>query len=1325
MDAKAVDAHSSRRWSRVAVVVAVLFMLLDVVRLVVLPQAYQETFMDGFEAVVGLLCAVACGFAAARSTPVGKGLWIMPTIFFVLMAVADFHDFLQDISLVAGPLSSAIDFLGWCAYIPLALLIFFPIEKGGRPDWSWLSFLDFLLVTGAVTLATFQLIYLPRSLMGQPWTVIGYPELVRNVLLSGGLLMRMGFDPSPEARAFYWRVAGVFAGVTFLRGVFPEYLNPIVAVARPALWLALGILAVHWEDVPGDRAEQAGRRGALSLFLSLSAAATMFLVVALALSAPAPYRRLMYISAGISAVLFILRSSLAEHSRHASETKLRTSEQDYRVLFESAVVPILIFEPETERILQSNAAACELYGVAPGGLVGASLREFTKDVARGETQIAELLRTGACQKFESVHLTRDGREINVLVSSSVVQYRGQMAILSFNRDVTKRRRAEEALRESEERFRSLVENATVGIYRTTPDGRILMANPALVKMLGYNSLEDLRSRNLENEGFEPNYPRSEFKARLEQKGEVRGLVEAWTRRDGTTLFIRESARAIRDSGGAILFFDGIVEDITEQKRVEEALHQSEARFRTLIEQAPVAIGISRKGMIFYANRKYLEMYGFESVEEIVGRSIGEQWAPEFRGMIEERARQRSLGLKVPSRYEATGQRKDGSQFPVQVEVTMVNLPDGPALIGFLTDITERKSAEEQIKASEEKFRKAFMTGADAFYIATLNEGRILEVNDRFQDVFGYSRDEAIGKTSLELGLYADPDDRRMMVSEIKAKGHVRNLQLKGRRKGGDPIILLISVNLLQGNDGQLILGVVRDITEHTRAEESLIRLHQAVDASGEVIFMTDREGIITFVNPEFSRLYGYSEEEVLGKVTPRILKSGVTPPENYAKFWRTILEKRVARGEVINKSKDNKLVTVESSVNPVLDKSGNIEGFLAIQRDITGRKQLEEQFRQAQKMEAVGRLAGGVAHDFNNLLTIINGYAQLLLERFRSEDGPSAQLREILSAGERATGLTRQLLAFSRKQVLEPKILDLNDVMEGMQKMLRRLIGEDVELHILPGKGLGLVKADPTQIEQVILNLAVNARDAMPYGGKLTIETANAELDEGYARTQSDVIPGHYVMLGLRDTGVGMDPQTLVHIFEPFFTTKERGKGTGLGLSTVYGIVKQTGGHISVHSEPGHGTTFNVYLPGSDRVSETSAQNKNSARPLGGSETILLVEDEEAVRALAVRVLKEYGYRVLDTTSPRHAVELSERQEQPIDLLLTDVVMPGMSGRDIAKHLGFTRPKMKVLYVSGYTDDIIAHHGVLEPGTAFLQKPFTPEALARKVREVLDQASLS
>jgi two-component system, cell cycle sensor histidine kinase and response regulator CckA len=502
--------------------------------------------------------------------------------------------------------------------------------------------------------------------------------------------------------------------------------------------------------------------------------------------------------------------------------------------------------------------------------------------------------------------------------------------------------------------------------------------------------------------------------------------------------------------------------------------------------------------------------------------------------------------------------------------------------------------------------------------------------------------------------------------------------------------------------------------------ESDQRYRRMVETTNEGVCTIDAGARTTFMNARLIALLGDTPEAVLD----RPLLDFVHDDSRAA--VETKLEHRGAgtlgQTEVRLKRKDGATLWVLLDSTPIFDDAGDYEGTLFMAMDVTARKRLETQLRQAQKMEAIGSLAAGVAHDFNNVLSVIMSYANLVLEELRPGDPIRAELDEVRKAGEKGANLTRQLLAFSRQQLLEPRVLDLNQTALGMEKMLRRLLGEDVELSLLTGHRVGRVRADPGQMEQVIMNLVVNARDAMPSGGQVTIETANAELDASYAALHLDVVAGSYVMIAVTDTGTGMDAAVQARIFEPFFTTKEKGKGTGLGLSTVFGIIRQSGGHLWVYSEPGKGSTFKIYLP---RIDDQAGHGTYPTPPppatLRGSETVLLVEDEEQVRAIMRAILRRNGYNVLEAQNGGEAFLICEKYTAKIDLLLTDVVMPRMTGRELAERLSPMRPKMKVLYVSGYTENSIVHHGVLDAGIAFLQKPITPDALLRKVREVLDQ----
>jgi two-component system, cell cycle sensor histidine kinase and response regulator CckA len=499
--------------------------------------------------------------------------------------------------------------------------------------------------------------------------------------------------------------------------------------------------------------------------------------------------------------------------------------------------------------------------------------------------------------------------------------------------------------------------------------------------------------------------------------------------------------------------------------------------------------------------------------------------------------------------------------------------------------------------------------------------------------------------------------------------------------------------------------------------EELFRLIS--ENAADMIALVDSSGRRIYNSPSYGKTLGYTKEELQKMPLEQIHPEDLPQIEEAAReAFRGESGRRI---EYRMRHKDGSWRIFESTASPVSDPSGKVEKLVIVNRDITDRKRLEEQFRQAQKMEAVGQLSGGVAHDFNNLLGVIIGYGEILQEGLAADHPLRPSADEILHAGRRAAALTRQLLAFSRQQVLEPKVLNVNAVVQDMESMLRRLIGENMELTSGLDPDLGTVKADQGQLEQVIMNLAVNARDAMPEGGKLLIETTNTEMDSTFVRRYPyPVKPGPYVMLTVSDTGMGMDAATRARIFEPFFTTKQKGQGTGLGLSMVYGVVKQSDGYIDVYSEPGIGTTFKIYLPRADEAAAPQKPQTAMSSALPGRETVLMVEDEGALRTLTSNLLEMCGYVVLAAKNGAEALDISQRHASPIDLLLTDMVMPGISGRVLADQLIQLRPRIKVVYMSGYTGQTVGAHGILDPGSLFLQKPFTRDALARKLREALD-----
>jgi len=507
------------------------------------------------------------------------------------------------------------------------------------------------------------------------------------------------------------------------------------------------------------------------------------------------------------------------------------------------------------------------------------------------------------------------------------------------------------------------------------------------------------------------------------------------------------------------------------------------------------------------------------------------------------------------------------------------------------------------------------------------------------------------------------------------------------------------------------------------AEESLRKLSRAVEHSADMVMITDRSAIIEYVNPAFEALSGYTRDEVLGQ-TPRVLNSGQQEPEVYQDMWKTILQGNVYRGILVNRKKNGELFYVEQSICPVPDAEGRVTHFISNGRDLTDRFRLEAQLLQAQKMDAIGRLAGGVAHDFNNLLTIITSYSELALDAVVPSTPLEAKLKEILSAARRAAGLTRQLLAFSRKQPQALRVMELNQAVAGIAATLHRLIGEDIEFHFTPGEGMGLVRIDPVQIEQILMNLAANARDAMPQGGHFQIETCNVILEADYIHCKPAIIPtGQYALITVRDDGAGIPPKHLPHIFEPFYTTKPSGHGTGLGLATVYGIVKQNRGFIWAYSEPGMGSVFKIYLPcvaGRSHCIEIPEQEAAAAAL--GSETVLLVEDEDAVRKATAEFLTQRGYSVLEAKDGLDALSVARNHGSTIHLVVTDVVMPNMSGGQLARELAPLRPETKFLFVSGYAGKTVLDHNVVDLETNFLQKPYTLKQLSGRVRAALEHA---
>ncbi|MEW5979019.1 MAG: PAS domain S-box protein [Acidobacteriota bacterium] len=760
--------------------------------------------------------------------------------------------------------------------------------------------------------------------------------------------------------------------------------------------------------------------------------------------------------------------------RKEAEAHLQESEALFHSLFDQVPIGLGLAAPDG-RLMAFNDAMLK-----PGGWSREDIHQIGNvallyyDPEERRQALAKAQELGYLDQFPARFKRKDGSYYHTLLSLRPIMIKGQRCWQAMVEDVSERRAAEEALRLSEQRFRSLFENVPIGIYRTTPDGRILNANPALVRMLGYDSFEELATRNLELEGFGPGYSRSDFQTAIQRQDEIRAVEAVWTKRDGSLVLVRENARAVRDQRGTILHYEGTVEDITGQRMAEEALRASEQRYRELVENASEVI---------------------------------------------------------------------------------------------------------------------YTHGLD---------GQLTSINRAGERITGYSRDEILRLNILDL---VAPSSRELALRLMK-------------------------------------------------------RQTSTATAANELTFVT-RDG--REVSMEISLRFLYEEQRA-----PTVL---------------------------------------------------------GIARDVTQRRQFEAQLQQAQKMEAMGKLAGGIAHDFNNLLTGILGYSEMALAELPTEHAVRRDLEEIRKIIGYASALTRQLLTFGRRQIATLESLNLTEFIVNMKDLLRRLIGEHIELRFETDLDLASVKADPGMIEQVVLNLALNARDAMPRGGRLLFETANVELDDGYAQgNRWPVRPGSYVMLAVTDTGIGMDAATQSRIFEPFFTTKDPGKGTGLGLSMVYGIVKQCGGYIWVYSQVGLGTTFKIYLPQTAQRVGSKASSDFPAEHLHGSETILLVEDDVQVRKVSKGILEMNGYGVLEASDGEEAWALSNQHTGRIDLLVTDMIMPKLGGLELAERATASRPEMKVLYISGYArSNLFYHQGFQED--AFLQKPFSLRALIGKVREVLDSKS--
>ncbi|MBX6365196.1 MAG: PAS domain S-box protein [Gemmatimonadetes bacterium] len=885
----------------------------------------------------------------------------------------------------------------------------------------------------------------------------------------------------------------------------------------------------------------------------------------------------------------------------------------YRLVFERNPSPMWVFDRQTLRFLAVNDAVVARYGYSREELLGMTVAELCAAVAggaagadpAGAASLAGAVSGGAAlpeQPRRREHRTRDGVRLEVEIEGEDLEWGGRPARLEVVTDVTEWVGAERALRQAEEQLHLLAEAVPQALWIGASDTPApVYVSPGFERIWGIPAEEAVANPYRWLDGVHPDDRERVVAAAMRNRDAAFEIEYRVVRPDGEVRWVRDRGFPARDGRGALLRVAGVAEDITERKRAELALRESEQRFRAIFEQARIGIALSSiDGRLVDCNRALAEMLGY-SREEL--RQLHFSEVTVLADLPRELAMAGSLlrGERESYTLEKRYVRKDGEIVHAHLTVSLMSDADGTPVhvVVLVEDITERTRIEEALRASEERFRALIENASDTICIVGV-DGRLLYTSPAVGRALGYGPEELRGRP----------------VSDLVHPEEVAAVEAMLRRVAAEP-------------------GGVQSATYRIRHKDG---------------------------------------------------------------SWRWF------DGLASNRLEDPR-----------------VAGIVVNSRDVTERRRLEEELMQAQKMEAVGRLAGGIAHDFNNLLTGIQGYATLVRDGLRERDPLREDVRELLRIADRAGALTRQLLAFSRRQALQPRVLDLGGVVAGMEKMLRRLIGEDVQLTATAEPGLWPVRADPAQVEQLILNLAVNARDAMPGGGTLRIETRNARIEVAEPEACPGLPAGDYVLLEVRDSGEGIAPEHLPFIFEPFYTTKERGKGTGLGLATVYGVVKQSGGYIYAHSEPGRGASFRIYLPRVDGPVEPEP-NEGGEVVRGGGEIVLVAEDEPAVRSLARRILERAGYRVLEAEDGEDALAVAEAHAGPIDLLLTDVVMPRMGGRTLAERLARARPGVRILFMSGYSEELVSARGPARY-SPLLEKPFTPEALASRVRLTLDEAA--